>query len=112
MITEANAQGVEAVFDASTSPISTDAKNLFNEQNKFVISVLQRSLQTQNGKSIVRKHRMKETGAQIIWKEVCEVYEVSVHASVEAADLLSYIDNAKLKVDKDGCKALLKVSGR
>ena len=106
MITEANAQGVEDVFDTSTNPISNDAKALFEEKNKFVASVLQRSLQTQNGKSLVRKYRMDKFGAQTIWKEVCAVYEASVHASVEAADLLSYITTARLGDGKwkGGCE--------
>jgi len=106
MITESNAQGVEVVFDEAYTPHSPDSEALFVEQNKFVISVLQRSLQTQNVKSLVRKHRMEKYGAQLIWKEICAVYEVSVHASVEAADLLSYITTARLGDGKwkGGCE--------
>ena len=104
-ITEANAQGVETVFDHAYVPITSDDIALFKEKQKFVLSVFERSLQTQNGKSIVRKHR-EDGDAQKTWKEVCDVYEQSIHASVNAADLLEYITTARLGDGKwkSGCE--------
>jgi len=73
-ITEANAQGVKQVFDHNYSPLTIEAKELFHEEQKFVLSVFKRALQTQNGKFIVRKHRDKGN-AQEVWKDVWDVYE-------------------------------------
>jgi len=104
-ITEANAQGVKLVFDHNCLPLTIEAKELFHEKQKFVLSVFERALQTQNGKSIVRKHR-DDGDAQKVWKEVCDVYEQSIHASVNAADLLEYITTARLGDGKwkSGCE--------
>ncbi|KAL7569554.1 hypothetical protein ACA910_013923 [Epithemia clementina (nom. ined.)] len=67
----ADAQGLGELLDPDFQPDSSDeyAVALFNEQQKFLYSVLLTNLQTDEGKSIVRAHA-KDKDAQAILREL------------------------------------------
>ena len=55
-MTMARSQGVEDVLDANYVAPAGTPQALFHEKQKYMCSVLQRTLQTDEGKSIVRTH--------------------------------------------------------
>ncbi|KAL7578910.1 hypothetical protein ACA910_006885 [Epithemia clementina (nom. ined.)] len=74
----ADAQGLGDLLDPEFQPDHSDeyAGALFNEQQKFLYSVLLTTLQTDEGKSIVRAHA-KDKDAQAILRELRHHYTKS-----------------------------------
>ena len=66
LIIEAKAQDLEDVINPSFTPKSDDESKPFNEKQKFMCSVFKRTLQTDKGKSIVRKYATSSNARQII----------------------------------------------
>ncbi|MGL4350702.1 MAG: hypothetical protein ACRCT2_09110, partial [Plesiomonas shigelloides] len=52
---QATAQNVENVLDPSYTPVLPQDKELFNEQNKYMMAVFNSCVQTDFGKTLVRK---------------------------------------------------------
>lgn len=52
---QATAQGVENVLDISYHPVVPQDKELFNEQNKYMMAVFTACVQTDYGKTLIRK---------------------------------------------------------
>ncbi|KAL7567108.1 hypothetical protein ACA910_009437 [Epithemia clementina (nom. ined.)] len=90
----ADAQGQGDLLDPDFQPDHSDeyAVALFNEQQKFLYSVLLTTLQTDEGKSIVRAHA-KDKDAQAILRELRRHYTKSTVARNEITRLTTYITN-------------------
>ena len=54
MITQARAQDVEEVLDASYTPFTSEEKTLFAEKQKYMMSVLDLNVKTDRGKNVIR----------------------------------------------------------
>ncbi|KAL7569938.1 hypothetical protein ACA910_008598 [Epithemia clementina (nom. ined.)] len=90
----ADAQGLGDLLDPDFQPDHSDeyAIALFNEQQKFLYSVLLTNLQTDEDKSIVRAHA-KDKDAQAILRELRHHYTKSAVARNEITRLTTYITN-------------------
>ncbi len=95
MLATAPSQGVENTLDASYKPTTVDDIALFEEQQKFMYAVLVKSLQTDFGKTCVRKHQEKGN-AQLAFKELSEEMNTSTRASMEASNYMSYITSTRI----------------
>ncbi len=92
---QARAQNVSNVLDDSYVPTTNDDKELFQEQQKYMFSVFEKTLKTQNGLNILRSHH-NNSDAQQVWKELCQKYVKSTRADIQAGNLMTYISSAKL----------------
>ena len=72
-----------------------DAILIFNEKNAFMYAVFAETLLTDKGKSLVRSHE-RHWDAQRIHTELLAYAETSTKASVESAQVLTYITTAVL----------------
>ncbi|KAL7567066.1 hypothetical protein ACA910_002790 [Epithemia clementina (nom. ined.)] len=90
----ADAQGLGDLLDPDFQPDHSDkyAVALFNKQQKFLYSVLLTTLQTDEGKSIVRAHA-KDKDSQAILREMHHHYTRSTIARNEITSLTTYITN-------------------
>ncbi|KAL7574251.1 hypothetical protein ACA910_012506 [Epithemia clementina (nom. ined.)] len=90
----ADAQGLGDLLYPDFQPDHSDeyAVALFNEQQKFLYSVLLTTLQTDEGKSIVRAHA-KDKDAQAILRELRHHYTKSTVARNEITRLTTYVTN-------------------
>ncbi|KAL7566880.1 hypothetical protein ACA910_021370 [Epithemia clementina (nom. ined.)] len=90
----ADAQGLGDLLDPDFQPDHSDkyAVALFHEQQKFLYGVLLTTLQTDEGKSIVRANA-KDKDAQAILRELHHHYSKSTVARNEITRLTTYITN-------------------
>ena len=95
----ARAQDAGDVLDDDYSPLSDPENDLFTEKKKFMHSVFASALQTDIGKKYVREHE-SDYDAQEVYEKVVDFYTTSTKASVNAADILSYITTAKIETWK------------
>ena len=72
-----------------------DEQELFEAKQTFMFSVFNANLQTDMGKTIVRRH-LANTGAQSVWKEVSEHMRTSSKGSSEKGRLTQYVTNTVL----------------
>ena len=68
---------------------------LFEEKQKHMHSVFEKTLQTDHGKAFVRAHT-DDYDAQEVFKKISKHYKESMAASLEASNLLSYITTTKI----------------
>jgi hypothetical protein len=92
---QANCQDVQQVLDPNYKPQTVEERDLFNEKQKFMYSVFERILQTDEGKVVVRAHD-NDCDAQEIFKEFLQIMTQSTEAMIDASELLSYLTNAKI----------------
>ena len=92
---QARAQDVHNVLDPNYKPSTTEAKDLFLEQQKYVYAVFEAKLQTDMGKKFVRDHE-SDFDAQEIYRKLVAHHTKSTKASMDSANLLSYITSARL----------------
>ena len=84
------------VLDPNYTPGSEpDEQELFEAKQTFMFSVFNANLQTDMGKTIVRRH-LANTGAQSVWKEVSEHMRTSSKGSLEKGRLTQYVTNTVL----------------
>ncbi len=88
-------QGLKRILDPNFTPIDRDDKILFDEQQKYVYAIFVRTLLTDKGKSIVRKHQ-DDNDAQSIYKEMVEYASHSTQAILDASDILDYITTVRI----------------
>ena len=94
VVSIANAQGVEDVLDSTFAPTDADAIALFVEQKKYMYDVFHQSLETDQGKAIVREHE-DDFDAQKVWQKVFTHYTTSTKATLSAGNILGYITTAQ-----------------
>lgn len=93
--TQARAQDVYNVLDASYSPASQEEMELFTEQKKYVYAVLESKVLTDVGKSLVREHE-KDFDAQSLYQKLRDHHLKSTKALMESSTILSYITSVRL----------------
>ena len=92
---QACAQDVSEVLDSKCQPTTNSDKLLFDEKQKYMYAVFEKTLLTDKGKSLVRLHQRKYD-AQTIFKELSDYALTSTKASMDASTLLTYITTVKL----------------
>ena len=93
-VAQARAQIVEEILDHNYAPSTKDEQALFDEKQKYMYAVFERTLLTDIGKSIVCKYAEKGD-AQNVFHELSEYYEKSTKAAMYSGELLTYITSAK-----------------
>ena len=88
-------QGLGNVLDAKYVPVDRTAADLFTEQQKFLYAVFVRTLKTDKGKSIVRKHK-DSFDAQKIYKEMVDYASTSTQAILDANRTLMYLVTVRI----------------
>src|SRR5688572_19189780 len=93
---QARAQDIVEVLDpAYYIPATADDAALFLEKQKFMYAVFEKTLHTDKGKALVRKHQLS-FDVQKIYDELSEHAKNSTKATMDAASLLSYITTSTL----------------
>ena len=92
---QATAQGVENVLDPTYVPILPQDVELFKEQNKYMMAVFNTCVQTDFGKTLIRKFEDTHD-AQLLFVELERHAKTSTSAILTATELLSYITTATL----------------
>ena len=72
-----------------------EEQELFEAKQTFMFSVFNANLQTEMGKTIVRKH-LANTDAQSVWKELSEHMRTSSKGASEKRRLTQYVTNTVL----------------
>ena len=84
------------VLDPNYTPGSEpEEQELFEAKQTFMFSVFNTNLQTNMGKTIVRKH-LASTDAQTVWKELSEHMKTSSKGASEKRRLTQYVTNTVL----------------
>ena len=84
------------VLDPNYTPGSEPAeKELFEAKQTFMFSVFNANLQTDRGKTIVRRH-LVNTDAQAVWKEFSEHMRTTSKGASEKRRLTQYVTNTVL----------------
>jgi hypothetical protein len=88
-------QDVDDVLNPCYVPNTAEDIALFDEKEKYTCSVLERILQTDEGKVIVRSHGA-DRDAQLIYAEFLQVMTQPTEAMMDLGELLSYLTTAKI----------------
>ena len=84
------------VLDPNYTPGSApEEQELFEAKQAFMVSVFNANLQTDMGKTIVRRH-LANTDAQSVWKELSEHMRTSSKGASEKRRLTQYVTNTVL----------------
>jgi uncharacterized protein with FMN-binding domain len=94
-LAQAKAQDVAEVLDTTYIPTLAKDVALFGKKQEFMYAVLERTLQTDQGKAFVRQHE-EDFDAQKIYSSLQDYSVKSTKASLDASKLLSYITSAKM----------------
>jgi hypothetical protein len=88
-------QDVDDILDPGYTPVTVEETALFDEKQKYMYSVFERILQTDEGKVIVRSHDV-DRNAQSIYAEFLHVMTQSTEAMMDSGELLSYLTTVKI----------------
>jgi len=96
-LAQARAQGVSEILDPKFAPSASSPEEvtLFEEKQKYMYAVFERTLLTDTGKAAVRKH-FKKGNAQKIFAEVSAAATKSTEASLASTGLMTYITTTRL----------------
>jgi len=94
-VAQACAQDVAEILYPIYVPRTQDDIDLFQEKQKYMFAVFERTLQTDTGKAIVRDHE-DDADAQEVYTKVIAYYLKSTKASLDSSTLLSYITSVRL----------------
>ena len=84
------------VLDPNYTPVSEpEEEELFEAKQTFMFSVFNTNLQTDMGKTFVRRH-LASTDAQALWKELSEHMRTSSEGALEKRRLTHYVTNTVL----------------
>ena len=84
------------ILDPTYTPDSeSEEQELFEAKQTFMFSVFNANLQTDMGKTIVRRH-LANTDAQYVWKELSEHMRTSSKGASEKRRLTQYVTNTVL----------------
>ena len=92
LLATARAQDVEDILDPNFIPTDMD---LFNEQQKYMYSVFEKTLLTDQAKAFVREHE-NDFDAQKVYSKTLTHYTKSTRAMLDKSQLLSYITSARI----------------
>jgi len=94
-LAQARAQDVADILNPNCVLSMPADKELFAEKQKYMFAVFERTLLTDIGKSFVQDHE-GDGDAREVYKAVVDYYLKSTKASLDSADLLSYITSIHL----------------
>ena len=94
-------QGCKEVLDETYTPSTAEEIRLFSKQNLYIYSVFERVLKIDDGRDLVRKHH-EDHDAQEVYTSLKAFATESTAASLNAADLLTYITQQGLMLTKHG----------
>lgn len=83
------------VFDPNFVPIGNEATELFEEKKIFVYSMLQDTLHTDKGKTLIRQHG-KDRDAQKLLQKLVKYYTNSAASDIQARNILTYLTTARI----------------
>ena len=90
------------VLDPNDTPGSEpEEQEIFEAKQTFMISVFNANIQTDMGKTIVRRHFVN-TDAQAVWKELSEQMRKSFKGASEKRRLTQYVTNTLLDDNFNG----------
>ena len=69
VLAQAHAHDIQEVFDTEYYPLGDEQEKLFSEKNKFAYAVLNRVVQTNEGKAFVWRHE-KDNDAQAVYRKL------------------------------------------
>ena len=95
LLVQTKAQDLEDIIISTYIPQDDEGQLLFDEKQKFMTAVFQKTLQTDKGKSIVRKYA-KTSNAQKIYAELEEHHLTSTKAEAESENILNYLITSKI----------------
>jgi hypothetical protein len=95
IVSIARTQNIDQVLDSDYRPVLVDEVSLFEEKQKYMYAVFERTMQTDKGKAIVRSHEAT-FDAQKVYKEMHHYCVSSTRALLNSSTLLAYITSAKL----------------
>ncbi len=92
---QARAHDVTEVLDKSYVPNNSIAKELFDQKQSFMYSVLNRVVLTDMGKTIVRRHE-HDYDAQAVYAELVEHAKTSTAANITRTKLIDALTTSRL----------------
>jgi hypothetical protein len=88
-------QDVDDVLDPTYVPTTNEDIALFEEKQKYMYLVLEKILQTDEGKVVVRSHDA-DRNAQLIYSEFLQLMTKSTEAMMDSSVILKYLTSAKV----------------
>ena len=95
---QARAQDVADILDPTYVPTTQEAKDLFAAKQQFMYAMFEKTLLTDFGKSVVRAHKTDGNAQKVFQEvdlEVMEHAEKSTVATIDAANIMTYITSAR-----------------
>jgi Reverse transcriptase (RNA-dependent DNA polymerase) len=93
-LAQARAHHIDRVLKPDFTPIDENDAAMFKLQQQFTYTVLDATLKTDMGKTIVRKHQF--TGnAQAVWNEFTSYMKKSTRAKYSSSKLLTYLTTSR-----------------
>jgi hypothetical protein len=92
---QADTQDIADILNPAYVPKTIEEIALFDEKQKYMYSVLERILQTDEGKSIVRSHDA-DRDAQKIYAKFLIAMTKSTEAQLTASALMSYLTSTRI----------------
>ena len=71
VLAQAHVHDIQEVFDTEYYPLGDEQEKLISEKNKFAYTVLNRVVQTDEGKAFVRRHE-KDNDAQAVYRKLVD----------------------------------------
>lgn len=102
----AMAQDVDDVLNKDYAPTTPEDAYLFQEKKKFMHSVFERTLLTDQGKALVRQQE-STCDSQIAHKHLSAHYEENIKAALDSSSLLAYITTAKIDESKGSGESVI-----
>ena len=81
-MTQARAYDIDDVFDPQYYPTTNEEKELFNEKQKFAMSILVHAIHTDMGRTFVAEH-FRDSDAQECWRKILKEARGSTRAELE-----------------------------
>ena len=96
LLITAKSHDVSEILDSSYSPVhSSEERELFEAKQVFMYKVFNETLQTDMGRTTVRKY-LRSTDAQAVWKEYSDYMTTSYEGASEKRKLTHYVTNIVL----------------
>ena len=91
----ARSQGVHEVVDDTYEPMTLEDREVFKLKNEFVYTVLNRHIQTDSGKSIIRKFENTLDGRRVYQGLVTEANN-STAATISSNDIRKWLKTSNI----------------
>ena len=102
----ARAQDISEVLKPNHCPVTDDDVNLFRENQTFMHTVFDKTLQTDRGKKHLRDYE-RYYDAQSVYRNLNPFYTESTNAHISTSATLSYITSAKIESWKGTSEAFI-----